>query len=173
MTQEDIHEEEKRNGIERWVFIGIEKVNRRNDGSYDYYHKERLFSYDLPREVYEPRKWVITWRVAKLQCQFPKSIIQTYHTFYDKKTNIKLWNGPLNKLIAAKRMVTTINNKLSEAKKAYIPTLYDPTIESTEEWNKALTKLKRYQQKVISLNIEIDQLKRDALPIPEQAAKGS
>ena len=63
--------------IEKWVCITIE-----------YRTKERqrvvLFRYDLPRDVYERRQWVVRWRHARLLCQYPKENVQTYFSYYAK-----------------------------------------------------------------------------------------
>lgn len=158
MTQDAIYAEEKAEGIERWVFISIDKVPMRLDGSYNWYDHKRIYHYDLPRELYDRRKWVITWRIAKLQCQLPKSIIQAAYTFYCKKTNITLMDGPLRKRIDTKRMITTIKNKMKAAKENYVPTLFKPTIEETDLWKKVCEKLARYEAKLKSLNIEIETL---------------
>ena len=84
----------------------------RPDGSHDYNTKETLFKYDFPRAVYERRKWVITWRIAKFQCQFPKYLVTSFYCFYHRKANVSLWKIPLDKLVAAKRMVTQITNAM-------------------------------------------------------------
>ena len=61
--------------IEKWVCITIE-----------YRTKERqrvvLFRYDLPRDVYERRQWVVRWRHARLLCQYPKENVQTYFSLW-------------------------------------------------------------------------------------------
>jgi hypothetical protein len=70
-----------------------------------------------------------------------------------------MYKGVLDKMISAKRMITTIINKMDNAKKEYVPTLYNPTIESTEPWTKASNKLKRYQEKLVFYTAEIERLK--------------
>ena len=158
MTQNAIYAEEKAEGIQRWVFISIEIIPMRLDGSYMWYDRKRIYQYDLPRELYDRRKWVITWRIAKLQCQLPKSIVQSAYSFYCKKTKITLMDGPLRKRIDAKRMITTIKNKMKAAKDSYVPTLFKPSIEQTDEWKKALQKLSKYEDKLKALNLEIEKL---------------
>src|SRR6185437_5879931 len=147
MTQDAIYAEEKAEGIERWVFISIDIIPMRLDGSYMWYDHKRIYQYDLPRELYDRRKWVITWRIAKLQCQLPKNIIQPAYSYYCKKTNITLIDGPLRKRIDTKRIITTIKNKMKAAKDSYVPTFFKPTIEETDEWKKALDNLSTYQTK--------------------------
>lgn len=99
---------EKDLGVQRWVFITIE----RTDGHCNY---ERLFSYDLPREVYERRRWVVEWRRARLVCQYPKGNVKCYFSYYDKRlgTDIRL-NEDLRRLILAKAQVTKIQRKIDE-----------------------------------------------------------
>lgn len=47
--------------IERWVYISIGYKDEAGN-------PVRLHSYNLPRELHERYRWVIRWRVAKLQC---------------------------------------------------------------------------------------------------------
>ena len=65
----DYAKAEKELEVQHWVFVNFE----RKDESNNYV---RLFSYDLPREVYEHRKWVVEWRKAKLVCQYPKGCVR-------------------------------------------------------------------------------------------------
>lgn len=100
--------EEKDLGVQHWVFITIE----RTDGRCNY---ERLFSYDLPREVYERRRWVIEWRRAKFVCQYPKETIRCYAHYYDKRLGMdNHLNDDLSKLAMAKAQVTKVQNKIDE-----------------------------------------------------------
>ncbi len=98
---------EKDLGVQRWVFIGFE----RKDG----YNYIRLFSYDLPREVFERRRWVIEWRKARLVCQYPKDNVRYTLHFYDKRfgNNIQL-NKDLNRLISAKAQVTKVQRNIDK-----------------------------------------------------------
>lgn len=145
MTDRQIEREYKSEGVIRWVTITIDRMLGRPDGSIDWYHRERLFQYSWPRDVYERRKWVLDWRCARLKCSFPRDRIQAGFHYFDKKTGISLHDGPINKMIAAKRNITRIKNKMATAKANYIPTLYNPTIESNAEWGKAEAKLKEYE----------------------------
>lgn len=94
--------------VQHWVFVNFE----RKDESNNYV---RLFSYDLPREVYEHRKWVVEWRKAKLVCQYPKGCVRYTLHFYDKRfgDNIQL-NKDLNRLISAKAQVTKAQRKIDK-----------------------------------------------------------
>ena len=99
---------EKELDVQRWVFISIE----RTDGRCNY---ERLFSYDLPRDVYERRRWVIEWRKSRFVCKYPKGNIRCYTSYYDKRLgpDIRL-NDDLNRLISAKAQVTKVQRKIDE-----------------------------------------------------------
>lgn len=158
-TAEQIKEQEEKEGLVRWVFIDIMVTHLKEDGSPDHYKKTRIFTYNLPRDIYERRDWVIRWRVAKMQCLYPRNHVNPYFTYYCKKTKLPMYTGVLNKMISAKRMITTISNKMAEAKKEYIPTLYNPTIESTEAWAKATTKLDQYREKLLFFTAEVERLK--------------
>lgn len=92
---------EKELKIERWVYISIEY----RDG--EKLEPVRLFSYNLPREVYERRRWVIRWRLSKLQCQYPKQYVECFHSYYDRRSGESLgFKSCLSKLISAKAQVT-------------------------------------------------------------------
>lgn len=104
----DYAKAEKELGVQQWVFISIE----RKDGRYNY---ERLFSYDLPLEVYERRRWVIEWRKSKLVCQYPKGNVSVFHSYYDKRLGLnKRMNDDLKRLISAKAQVTKVQRKIEE-----------------------------------------------------------
>ena len=99
---------EKELGVQHWVYITIE----RTDGRCNY---ERLFSYDLPREVYERRQWVIEWRRARFVCRYPKDSIRCYMCYYDKRLGKdKRLNDDLRKLAQAKAQVAKVQNKIDE-----------------------------------------------------------
>jgi len=159
MPPDDLLDAEKQHGIVRFVEITIVRQPMRPDGSYDWHNKEQLFRYDFPRDVYERRKWVITWRAARFQCQYPKYLISTIHCYYHRKANLVLWKIPLDKLVAAKRMVTQISNAMANARQAYIPTLYDPTIDTTADWIKVADKLERYRQQITYYTAEVEHIK--------------
>lgn len=98
-TDKDMAKAEKELEIENWVQISV---------CYGHGHQSViLYTYDLPREVYERRMWVIRWRMAKLQCQYPKQIVSTSLYFYDKRSGESMdVNGCLSKLISAKAQIT-------------------------------------------------------------------
>lgn len=97
----DYAKAEKELKIERWVYISIEY---KDDGNLE---PVRLFSYNLPREVYERRRWVVRWRLARLQCQYPKQYVECFHSFYDRRSGESLgFDSYLSKLISAKAQVS-------------------------------------------------------------------
>lgn len=104
----DYAKAEKELGVQRWVFISIKRDDENGN-------RIRIFSYDLPREVYERRRWVIEWRKAKFVCQYPKGHVQCCFSFYDKRlgNNFKLTED-LGKLISAKAQVTKVQRKIDE-----------------------------------------------------------
>lgn len=104
----DYAKAEKELEVQHWVFISIECT----DGRCNY---ERLFCYDLPREVYERRRWVIEWRKSKFVCQYPKGNVRYYTCYYDKRlgTDARL-NEDLRRLISAKAQITKAERKMNE-----------------------------------------------------------
>ena len=80
----DYAKAEKELDVQRWVFISIERTDESGTNI-------RLFSYDLPREVYERRRWVIEWRKSKLVCQYPKGNVSVFHSYYDKRLGLNLF----------------------------------------------------------------------------------
>ena len=104
----DYAKAERELGVQHWVFISIEHT----DGNGNY---ERLFSYDLPREVYERRRWVVEWRRAKLVCQYPKGNVTCYSHYYDKRLGKdKRLNEDLRRLTGAKAQVTKERRRIEE-----------------------------------------------------------
>lgn len=104
----DYAKAEKELEVQHWVFISIE----RTDGRCNY---ERLFCYDLPREVYERRRWVIEWRKSRFVCKYPKGNIRCYTSYYDKRLGMDTrLNEDLHRLISAKAQVTKVQRKIEE-----------------------------------------------------------
>lgn len=104
----DLARAERELQIERWVYISIEYKDEAG-------RKCRLHSYDLPRELHERYRWVIRWREAKLQCQYPRKNINTYYSYYDKRTGLRTdFNSCLMKLAAAKAQITRAERKEAE-----------------------------------------------------------
>lgn len=93
--------------IERWVYISIEYK--------EMLESVRLFTYNLPREVYERRTWVIRWRLSKLQCQHPKQNVVCYFSYYDRRSGESLeFSSFLSSLISSKAQVTKAERKMRE-----------------------------------------------------------
>lgn len=104
----DLAKAERELQIERWVYISIEYKDEAG-------RRCRLHSYDLPRELHERYRWVIRWREAKLQCQYPRENINTYYSYYDKRTGLRTdFNSCLMKLAAAKAQITRAERKEAE-----------------------------------------------------------
>lgn len=95
----DLAKAERELKIEQWVEVTI---------YYGYAEKQvNLYHYNLPREMYSQYQWVIRWRMAKLQCQYPKQIISTSLYFYDMRSGESLEvSSCLSKLISAKAQIT-------------------------------------------------------------------
>ena len=103
----DLAKAEKELEIENWVQISV---------CYGHGHQSViLYTYDLPREVYERRMWVIRWRVARLQCQHPRNDVYTSFYYYDKRSGESLEvSSCLSKLISAKAQITKAERRLNE-----------------------------------------------------------
>ena len=103
----DYAKAEKELKIEKWVEVTLYYGYAENQVS--------LYHYNLPREMYFRYQWLIRWRMAKLQCQYPKQIIciSLYH--YDKRSGESLEvSSCLSKLISAKAQVTKAERKMNE-----------------------------------------------------------
>lgn len=99
---------EKELEVQHWVYIGIERIDANGN-------RVRIFSYDLPREVYERRNWVVRWREAKCRCQYPKDNVQCYFSFYDKRLgNDQKLSDDLRKLISCKAQVSKQQRLIDE-----------------------------------------------------------
>lgn len=106
-TAKDMAKAEKELKIKNWVQISI---------CYGYGHQSvTLYIYDLPREVYERRMWVIRWRAARLQCQYPRHDVFTSFYTYDKRSGESLEvNSCLSKLISVKAQITKAERRMNE-----------------------------------------------------------
>lgn len=94
--------------IEKWVYISIEYRTKIRD-------RIVLYTYDLPRKLYERRSWIIRWRVARLQCLHPKEDIHPYFSYYDRRTGLSTgFDSALSKLSAAKAQITIAERKEKE-----------------------------------------------------------
>ena len=104
----DFAKAERELGVQKWVSICIDRVDENGN-------REQIFNYDLPREVYERRVWVINWRRAKIVCKYPKDHVNCCFSFYDKRlgNNPKFISG-LRTLASAKAQVTKVQRKIDE-----------------------------------------------------------
>lgn len=107
LMAKDLAKAERELKIEQWVEVTI---------YYGYAEKQvSLYHYNLPREMYFRYQWVIRWRMAKLQCQYPKQIVSTSLYFYDKRSGESMdVNGCLSKLISAKAQITKAERRMNE-----------------------------------------------------------
>lgn len=104
----DYAKAEKELEIQKWVFISVERENEKGE-------RVRLFCYDLPRDVYDRRRWVVGWRKAKLVCQYPMDNVNAYFSFYDKRLgNNPKFSADLRTLISAKAQVTKVQRRIEE-----------------------------------------------------------
>lgn len=105
----EIAKVEKELGIEQWDFVVIER-----DGDREGDHI-KLYTYDLPRHIAEKYEWVIRWRAARLQCQFPRYTVRYCHSPYRKVMgeNIGMQND-INVFVAAKAQVSRQKRALQE-----------------------------------------------------------
>lgn len=103
----DLAKAERELKIEQWVEVTI---------YYGYAEKQvSLYHYNLPREMYSRYQWVIRWRMAKLQCQYPKQIVSTSLYFYDKRSGESLEvSSCLSKLISDKAQITKAERRMNE-----------------------------------------------------------
>ena len=103
----DLAKAERELKVEQWVEVTI---------YYGYADKQvSLYHYNLPREMYLRYQWVIRWRKAKLQCQYPKQTVSTSLYFYDKRSGESLEvDFCLSKLVSAKAQVTKAERMMRE-----------------------------------------------------------
>lgn len=138
----EIAKVEKQLNIEHWDVITI---SRTGDKEGDYV---RLFQYDLPRHIADKYDWVIRWRTARFQCQYPRYYVLCSHSPYRKVmgNNIGMQED-LNTFIAAKALVTKQKNRLEKyIAKQKESLFYDETTDELTMQGKA--KLERNIQNV-------------------------
>lgn len=101
MEAKEIARQEKSLGIEHWDSISIE---RDGDKAGEYV---RLYHYDLPRQIAEKYDWVVRWRAAKLQCQYPRHGVRIYHSPYEKVMGVNIgMQKDIDTFVAAKAQYT-------------------------------------------------------------------
>lgn len=147
----DVARVEAELGVQHWVFIEFTK--NAGDGS-----TERIFAYDLPREVYERRRWVVRWREATLVCRFPRANVSRFCSYYDRRLgNDNRLTDDLRRLVAAKAQVTKARRKMDEyvAWNRANNLFFD---ESTDEY---LTKFKeKLDRKIAGVRAAEERMKR-------------
>ena len=103
----DLAKAERELKVEQWVEVTL---------YYGYADKQvSLYHYKLTREMYFRYEWVIRWRMARLQCKYPKQIISKSLYFYDKRSGESMeLNSCLSKLISAKAQITKAERRMNE-----------------------------------------------------------
>lgn len=154
MAQESLHDYyeqareianvEKELGVEKRDFITIEMYDEQK------HETTNLYTYDLPREMAERYDWVLRWRTARFQCQYPRACVRCFHSPYRKirGKNIGMQDD-LNRFIAAKAQMTRAQRVLEEhiARRKATDMFFNE--ETDEEVVKFKEKLKQKQ-----LNVE-------------------
>lgn len=137
---------EKELNVNRWVIISIGYRSR------DYKTPDvLLYKYNIPVYLKEKYSWVIRWRAAKLQCQYPKEDICTWYTNYDKRTSLKLEHDSLyTKVIRWKGLVTRAKNIIKEYEEERLKTLFHD-FQNDPIWLDAQTKLKQREDRLAEL----------------------
>lgn len=145
--------------IEKYVRVRLYLYKPQPDGSTDWLgHRCILKEYDLPREMYFAKHWVIRWRQSQLQCLTPKTTVQTEISFYDKKTGLDIgYQSAYSKLRSAKGMVTKITNAIAEYE-AYQSTLLIWERDRDDKYQKTLAKLAYYKKELAERQAELDRL---------------
>lgn len=69
----------------------------------------------MTRELHKRYRWVVRWREARLQCLYPKRQINTYYSYYDRRTGLRTnFNSSLSRLSAAKAQISIAERKERE-----------------------------------------------------------
>lgn len=153
-------------GIERWVCIKIRLVALKPDGSSDHNADKKLLAmYDLPRDLYERKEWIVRWRMAYWQCKYPRNHIERSHTYYDKKTgSTEIYSAALE-VRTCRANVTKILKAMESYKQQYVPTFFNPSPETTDSWKKALLKLGDYRCRLEQAEIDLARIQQNAKPL--------
>lgn len=136
---------EKEMGVIPYVIVSLR--NRRTD--------KELYKYNLPRDIYWRRSWVIEWRTARLLCEYPRDGINRILSFYDKKTGLEYGFGSLlGKLSSAKAQRTLAAKALDD----YIDSRRgDMFFDETEDIvvDRMRRKIESYSRKIAVIENEI------------------
>ena len=123
-----------------------------NSSGYNRNDRKLVWEYLMTRKQYDSRRFdfLVLWRQALLVIEQPTHRIDTSYCFYDQITGDNLGIlGHFNKMVSAKAQVTKIKNNIDAARCNYVPTMFEPTLEDTDAYKKAMLKLADYEQKVI------------------------
>lgn len=102
----DLAKAEKDLGVQKWVLITFYRKNEKGEA-------EKIFEYDLPRELWIKWNWVVNWRRAKLICMFPRGEVYNTMLFYDKRSGYETSiNTFLGRLISAKAQATKVQRSI-------------------------------------------------------------
>lgn len=136
--------------VQWWVFISIERTDSSGN--------KISLCYDLPRELYERRKWIIEWRKAKIICQYPKDNVRVYFSYYEKRLgNDTHLTEDLRSLISAKAQVTKVQRKIEE----YVTYMRENNMFFDEEADPELQKARqKLQRKVDGVQMAEQRLKQ-------------
>lgn len=105
----DIAQAEK--SLEIIPYVSISFGLRKRDA----YEEQMLHTFEMPRSMLDRWRWLIRWREARLQCEFPRDNVRCSYCFYDKKSGLSLdWNSLLSRLAATKAQVTKVERVISE-----------------------------------------------------------
>lgn len=135
--------------VEPWVSIRIVVRYNKPDGSTDYNRPGRILaSYDLPRDLYMRKAWVVRWRAARIQCQYPKHKIDHCHTYYDKKSGSTDLHRMISKFNSAKGQVTKVLNAMKFLQEDCKNSLFD----KVEDHPKYSLLVQKLEEKKSNLN---------------------
>lgn len=101
LMAKEIAKTEKELSIERWDKVTIYRTGDKEGDSIYLYH------YDLPRHIAEKYDWVVRWRAARLQCQYPRYRVTVYHSPYSKVMGLNIgMQKDIDTFVAAKAQFT-------------------------------------------------------------------
>jgi len=130
-----------------------------NSSGYNRNSRALVWEYLMTRKQYDTRRfdYLVQWRQALLVIEQPTHKIDIAHCFYDQITGDNLcFLGHFNKMVSAKAQVTKIKNSIDAARCKYVPTMFEPTLEDTDAYKKAMLKLADYEQKVIEYSAKAE-----------------
>ncbi|MDO4800705.1 MAG: hypothetical protein Q4A15_00930 [Prevotellaceae bacterium] len=125
--------------IERWYRITIERKDHKDGSIYKLYH------YDFPKDMLDRWRWLINWREAKFQCQYPRDYIYQVVSCYDK--NSKQDYKKISPIISCKAWVTRARKAVEKYEKERATELFWDK-ENDEIYQKAIKKLADKEEKL-------------------------